>query len=122
VTILDEEERRTFAAAASSLLTEEGCPSNSTISIESQLGVLGIVFRAAARVKGSAISRAQGRSPELRIFWTPAAALATEVNSARKQERVGGRGIRRRVASVTRPSIPSEPVKRPIRSKPVRFL
>lgn len=73
-------------------------------------------------MKLSVISRAEGRCPLFRMRCT-AAGGQRELRKAGAERAEGFRmGMIRRMARVTMPSIPSEPMKRSPRSKPVLFL
>ena len=78
--------------------------------------------RAASRVKRSAISAAAGRNPAANMARIAFEAARMSRKPAESTARAGGKGNKRKVASLTMPNNPSEPTKRPTRSKPVLFL
>jgi len=72
--------------------------------------------------KNRALRRSNGKIPAEKMSLIAAVACFIEANPTPRQARYGGRGKSLSVASVTIPSIPSEPTKSLVRSKPVLFL
>ncbi len=67
-------------------------------------------------------SRAQGRRPSLKISLTPSRAMVSFSKQARTVAEYSGSGKSLSQALTIMPRVPSDPVNRPVKSRPTTFL